>query len=244
MNLPAEEAIAVPARGHDEPVAPLWHSGFMLVVFMVLPMLPYMETLRRGAIHLRSGSHLFKVWTFSIGLGLELVLWLLVYLGLFLQGTKVVTLAGETWHDLSGAARDIGYGLFTAFAGMIVMGLVLYFGHAPRPHNEEITPRTLAEIILFFLLLLSGAVMEELIFRGYFLMQMTHYLDNRLAANCIQALIFATCHGIGDGFAGLLSKMSLGLLFGVVAMRRGSLAPTMVAHVLINTVAGIAILVK
>ena len=242
MNLPVEETIAVSGSGRDEPVAPLWHSGLMFIAFMLLPMLPHLGILRRGAAHLHPGGPLFKVWAFSIGLGLELVLWLLVYLGLFLQDTKVSTLVGETWHNLSQAIRDIGYGMFVAFVGMIVMGLILYFGHAPSSHNEDIVPRTLAEIILFFLLMLSAAVMEELIFRGYFLMQITHYLDNRLAANCIQALIFATAHGISGGFAGLLSKMSIGLLFGVIAVRRRSLMPTMVAHALINTVEAVAII--
>jgi membrane protease YdiL (CAAX protease family) len=146
---------------------------------------------------------------------------------------------------------DLGWGLLTALGAFITLNIVAIFLAATRLPTTSNT-RDLADarhtVVLVFAAVgvLVAPVVEELFFRGVLLRS----FRSRWApapAIAAQALVFGMYHisvTYGAGNVGLvLSIGALGAVFGVVAHQLRRLAPGMVAHAIVNTVAFIYILV-
>lgn len=99
---------------------------------------------------------------------------------------------------------------------------------------------TLRENSSFQWLSFPGAGHEETQFRGYLLQQIVSLTQNTGAAIVIQAVIFVFIHGSGQGMSGYLTRFAFGVAFGLVAVFRKSLWPSITAHALINLMAFLA----
>ena len=78
-------------------------------------------------------------------------------------------------------------------------------------------------------IVLAAPLAEELLFRGYLLSTLQHWLAPRVA-NVVTALAFGAVHGLEY----LLPIGALGLLFGWLRQRHGSMAPSILAHLVHN----------
>ncbi|HWG20803.1 MAG TPA: CPBP family intramembrane glutamic endopeptidase [Terracidiphilus sp.] len=119
--------------------------------------------------------------------------------------------------------------------GLLVASIVL---EALFPGGErDIGPRLAKTDIDHFLLLLGyviASIGEEIQFRGYFLQQLAVYTRSTGAAVALQAVFFVFAHGSGQGLSGYLTRFAIGIAFGLAAVHRKSLWPSMTAHLLIN----------
>jgi len=77
------------------------------------------------------------------------------------------------------------------------------------------------------------------VFRGYFQQQFEAWTRSPSIALLLQAALFAVSHGY-QGARACAKIAVFGVLFGLVALWRGSLRPGMIAHALTDIVGGIA----
>jgi membrane protease YdiL (CAAX protease family) len=85
---------------------------------------------------------------------------------------------------------------------------------------------------------LSAGFCEEVVFRGYFQIQLRALSGHAVPAIVGQAVIFGIAHGY-QGIRNVTVITGLGVLFGLLAHWRRSLAPGIAAHAWTDIVAGL-----
>jgi CAAX protease family protein len=129
----------------------------------------------------------------------------------------------------------IGVWLFPAlWAGLALLDTLLrVLGVRPPsiPLPELAATGSAAHLILAILMVAVVAFAEEAIFRGYLMLRLQAVTGSPGAAVLLSAVIFAFGHGY-EGTAGLIAVGFMGIVFGVVYQRRGSLIAPMVMHFL------------
>lgn len=99
----------------------------------------------------------------------------------------------------------------------------------PLPAGLE--ARGPAELLLALLLVTVVAVSEETIFRGYLLLRFPTVLGNTASSVLFASVIFAIGHGY-EGSAGVVTVGTMGAIFALVYLWRGSLVAPIVMHFL------------
>ncbi len=87
------------------------------------------------------------------------------------------------------------------------------------------------EIILAFILVVTVALAEETIFRGYLMLRFEAVTGSPGAAAMLSAALFALGHGY-EGSAGMVTVVAMGLVFAVIYLWRGSLTAPIIMHFL------------
>lgn len=128
-----------------------------------------------------------------------------------------------------------------ATAGLLIIalfhGLALRWGLADSDFLVQLLPRSGRERGVFALLSLAAGSGEELAFRGYLIPVLSPLLGVAGAA-ALSSAVFGVVHA----YQGALGVVRTGLMGGVLAwglLASGSLWPAIVAHTLIDLVAGI-----
>ncbi len=88
-----------------------------------------------------------------------------------------------------------------------------------------------AQLLLAAVLVVIVALAEETIFRGYLMLRLTAITKSPAAAVLISAVIFSIGHGY-EGSAGVITVGTLGAVFAVVYLWRGSLVAPVTMHFL------------
>jgi membrane protease YdiL (CAAX protease family) len=103
-----------------------------------------------------------------------------------------------------------------------------------RAIHAALAPRTLADaLVSIFVIAVLPGLCEELVMRGVLLPSLARAWKGSLAVPiAITAVLFALMHFDGLRFA---FTLSLGLVFGWLRLATGSLWPSVVAHVSLNT---------
>jgi membrane protease YdiL (CAAX protease family) len=225
-------------------IAPRWHTGLMLLIFSVLPVVSAFrlkgEDHRAPPLFLSSNRELVYIAALVVEWGV----FALVYMGLFLQKTPLSVLIGKTREDKSDLKRDIALGIGGAVLVFCSTATLVYLFGPFDPHDIDIYPKTAVQFYFFFLMLVSGGFTEEVIFRGYFLKQLKYFFKSDSVSVLLQALLFAIAHGLDESVPGIFNKFLTGLLFGYIAYKTNRLMPTIVAHCGLNAAAAILIFVK
>lgn len=85
-------------------------------------------------------------------------------------------------------------------------------------------------LIMYFYACLLGPVLEELLYRGVILQGMKKY--NERFAIILSALIFGLMH---QNYQQFILAFLLGLVLAAVVLRSGSIVPSIVMHIIVNT---------
>lgn len=85
-------------------------------------------------------------------------------------------------------------------------------------------------IVMAVATVLIAPIVEEVIFRGLVLSRLKRVMPGWLSV-VLSALLFGVCHGQAVWMA---YAFALGLLFGVMTLRTGSIWPSLIAHVVFN----------
>lgn len=159
---------------------------------------------------------------------------------------------GSLKADLGFSARggDVGWGVVTAlgaYAALVAVALFVTATHLPTTSNTRDLVGERRTVVLVFAAVgvVVAPIVEELFFRGVLL----RAFRSRFApapAIALQAIVFGSFHvsiAYGWGNVGLVLSISvLGAAFGVAAHQTRRLAPGMLAHAIVNTVAFLAVL--
>jgi uncharacterized protein len=146
--------------------------------------------------------------------------------------------AGIGWTGTH-AVREIwiGVGLFVPlFVGAQTLETTLRSAglSAPSSPAPNLVPvPDLTELLLAVALVAVVAVSEEVIFRGYILLRLSHLLRGRMGPLVLSAVIFSIGHGY-EGAAGVVTVGVVGLTLALVYSWRRSLVAPMVMHFLFD----------
>jgi uncharacterized protein len=148
---------------------------------------------------------------------------------------------GETWAQLGWRFRNSwqetlwGIALFLpVFFGALVLDNILRQAGLSAPGTplpKFFQVQGPGEIVLAFILVVTVAVIEETIFRGYLLLRFKAFKMSNLGAALLSAVIFSLGHGY-EGASGVVTVGAIGFAFAWVYLWRGSLVAPMVMHFL------------
>jgi membrane protease YdiL (CAAX protease family) len=134
------------------------------------------------------------------------------------------------WKDVA-----LGVGLFIPmFFGAGILDQILRsvgFSAPATPMPSFLAAKGGAEIILAAVLVVVVALAEETIFRGYMLLRFQGLKLLPVWAALLSAFIFSLGHGY-EGSSGVVTVGTMGLVFALVYLWRGSLVAPIVMHFL------------
>src|SRR6266540_3021255 len=140
--------------------------------------------------------------------------------------------------------RDLGRGLLLA-AAVGAVGLGVYVAAVELGVNRSVVPvPPLGHWWTIPVLLLGAArsgLLEEVIVCGYLLRRLDQLGWSKGRALWASALLRGAYH-LYQGYGGFVGNVVLGLFFGRVYQRRGRTTPLVIAHFLIDAVAGLGYL--
>jgi membrane protease YdiL (CAAX protease family) len=173
---------------------------------------------------------------YAMLIGAEWLLFRAVTSGLASQGLDWRALVGRArpGRDLAG---DVLLGVLLC-AGWVSAVAVVRSASARPAAGPSLLPESALETALWIVLALSAGFCEEIAFRGYFQRQFEALTGRRGAAVAMQAVLFGVAHAY-QGLPSALAIAGYGVLFGALALWRGSLRPGMVAHALTDLVLGL-----
>lgn len=234
-----------PVPPKNQLIAPVWHTVLLVLIILAnsyFASARLSSNIQRGRILLYLST---MVW--------QVILFGLVWIGLWLRKTKLRDLIGGRWNSVEAFFLDIAIaaGFWVASAIVLVglkfaLGLAdLNVGHATEQAKQafgSITPKTGAELAVFLLLTLFAGVVEEVIFRGYLQRQIGAITGNVYAGLAISAVLFGAAHGY-QGTRYMILIAVYGAMFGILVLLRKSLRPGMMAHAWQDALSGITVYV-
>jgi membrane protease YdiL (CAAX protease family) len=128
----------------------------------------------------------------------------------------------------------IGVSMIPLVFGVVVAILALVLVYAPQLHNVARNPledmvRTRADAAVFaVVVMIAGGVREE-VQRGFIVHRFGQYLGGGMLGVLVYSLVFGLGH-YEQGYDAALATASLGLLWGFVYLRRGSIVAPVVSH--------------
>jgi membrane protease YdiL (CAAX protease family) len=130
--------------------------------------------------------------------------------------------------------REMALGVVLFFPMLLLTSgldrVLRWLGLSSFPPPPGLQPAaTFSQILLAIVLVAVVAVAEEVIFRGYILRRLGAVTRRPWLAVMLGAMIFAVGHGY-EGQAGVITVGFMGLLFGIVAVSRGSLGAPITMH--------------
>ena len=158
------------------------------------------------------------------------------------------------WRERSAATLGleprtvVGTGWGLVGAGLVGIGLWIVRMRARRDpdalertlerlrHLERMLPHTIRERNHFYLVSLTAGICEELLYRGYMLWYLGHWLDT-IPAVAVASLIFGVGHAY-QGWKGIITTGLVGAVMAIVYLGSGSLWPAMALHAVIDMHAG------
>ncbi len=212
-------------------LAPAWHTRLLVALLLVAPLAGLL--LAPNSSPPRQGSVLAYLPSVLVSFGLA------AYVArLGLPSSILKALVGKTWSSPCHAFADVA---LASAVSMLVLtldaALALALGAPESLTGRAFLPSTTADRAAWLLLAGAAGVGEELVYRGYLQQQLSRSCRSRILGLLLQALLFGIAHGEQGGAA--VARVTLyGLLFGSLALLRGSLLPGILAHVAIDLYAG------
>lgn len=141
--------------------------------------------------------------------------------------------------DTSRPTRDLGWGAgLAALVGGTGLGLYLLAYHLGS--NLTVVPSTLPAVWWRIPVLVASAaqnaLLEEVLVAGYLLHRLRQLGWSDRPALVVSSVLRGSYH-LYQGLGGFVGNIAMGVLFGRLYQRYGRVAPLVVAHALIDTVA-------
>jgi uncharacterized protein len=221
--------------GRPRGIAPLWHT-LLSLAFVLSPTHLWLWAVESLGVNLQ-----IKPLRYTISIGIQCLFVLFVAIGLHIRGCDLRRLLGRTWTKFPYFRQDVMTAVLFSISTMVVgVSLYLLAGSPMLEHRpSRVLPYSLVDLMAWIPLAISTGIVEELIFRGYFLQQAVAYTRRMDAAVCIQAVLFSLYHGYDQTLVGFVQKFMLGLLFGFLTKYKG-LIPAMISHSIFDLTAGVA----
>jgi uncharacterized protein len=235
------EPLAAPATPVPPPLAPLeqeyrpvarYLHTFLIVLLMCAVGVMSMLSFKSGRAPAGPMALYIPtiIWLWSLAL--------LVYAGVRRHGLRVRDVFGNTWRSFDDLLMDLAVAAGFWVAAMTVLYAVsrvlMYLLKQPTPKTiptelQALAPQGALGFALWLVLSISAGICEEFVFRGYLQRQFTALARNAGAGIVLSALVFSVGHLYEGGVKAIVIGI-FGILLGVLAHARRSLAPGMIAH--------------
>jgi len=211
---------------------PLADSVFLALLFVAVPAmaLAQLSMLRHAEV-----DRLPAYWG-SIG-----TLWLLGtaswLVGSRIDGIAAIGLVALPPHELLGWSAGLTTACFLVILGFRELAKTV--GASERPLLRQLLPKSRREKRVFALLCVAAGVGEETAYRGYSVPVLAG-LMGLPGAVAVTSGVFGILHG----YQGVLGMLRTAMMGGILAMGfvlSGSLWPAIVAHTLVDLIAGIVL---
>lgn len=219
-------------RSPSQPIAPVWHTGALIVGFVGLGLLVWAAAHAATHVEPREQSSILKPQLYLVAILFEWASVGFVWLGIRKRIT-IRELVGGRWPNAESVLQDVMLGLgFWALWEVIfrTLDVLLHFGppllQTPNVHG-------VVQNLLEVAFALSCGICEEIVFRGYLQTQISVLSGSVVTGICAQAVVFACCHlDLGLPLAGMTGLMAV--LLGLLTTSRRSLRPGMIGHALLD----------
>jgi CAAX protease family protein len=236
-------APAWPVR--TRPLAPWWHTILLIVIILGVSFLSFFQS-KAPAF---AGDHNLKRYLFTIVW--EWVLALLAWWGLRMRRTPLREVLGIRRPALRDWFLDLGIALVFWIMAILILAAVatiLRLFHLIQPQKVvmALAPQTLPQVLVWFVLCITAGVVEEFVFRGYFLQQFSSLrftqnpVNNLWIAVLLSSLLFGAGHGY-EGIGAMIAITIYGAMFCILTIRRQSLRAGMIAHAWHDSFTGIVL---
>jgi uncharacterized protein len=172
----------------------------------------------------------------------EFVVLAIVVVGVRIRGSSLQAIFGQRWRSLRQLLTDLGFGLLLLLASTVVA--TIFGSHQSEGSGEHsisyLLPQTWDEILMWVALSITAGVCEEVLYRGYLQRQIMALTCSVPAGIVLSAVAFGAAHAYqGLQRASVIAVSAL--LFGVLAQKRGTVRPGMIAHGLQDAIAPLLI---
>jgi membrane protease YdiL (CAAX protease family) len=212
-------------------IASLWHTSIVLFgLFGLALAVARSEALPLVGVYGKGAGY---VW-------IIVFVWAIVAFICFgLRGTILRDLIGGNWAKPMAIVRDAALSLaFLVVIFVVSQGLANLLQAEPNETIRNLIPRSSAQVFLFLALTLTAGFCEEVIYRGYLQRQFAALTHSAAGGIILQALAFGAGHTY-QGWRFVLIISVVGAMFGLLARRRRSLRPGMIAHFLQDGIGGL-----
>jgi membrane protease YdiL (CAAX protease family) len=169
--------------------------------------------------------------------------------GLALAALGLWVANAREWAGLGLVLHD-GWGLRGVVVGMLVMGFAIVRQRRGALADDDalarlrgrmsrlelMLPHSREELSLFFKLSFTAGICEELLYRGYLIWYLSHWLSFYPAA-ALASLLFGIGH-VYQGWRGVITTGFVGAFLAAVYLITGSLYAGMVMHALMDAHSG------
>jgi uncharacterized protein len=211
-------------------------SGWAILLFMIIGLSVTAILMRTVfALGLLARPDMTEVLT-RLMPGLEAAVFAAVSCGMLVAYGVMSRIDRRPWrdHGLGGSRALVRFGQ-GALSGAVLMSLLvgaLVLTHAMKTGSSGIPARSLiGPGLQWAAMFLPAAFVEEMIFRGYPFFRLARAISPTWAA-IVMSLLFGLAHqpNGGEGLAGILLTVVIGLVFNLAAWRTGSLWWSFGAH--------------
>lgn len=194
--------------------------------------------------HAALATHHVREYLFT--LAWEWLLAAAVLWGVSLRGLSVRNLLGAWGNDRRAWLGDAGAAIVFWVVSTVVLslaGTLLRLAHLKLPEGTitALAPANIGQLLLFLVLSLSAGFCEELLFRGYFQQQFSSMAYGQVWVGVVaSSLLFGFAH-LYEGAAGVISITLFGAMFSLLAIKRRSLRPGILAHAWHDALSGVVL---
>ncbi len=209
-------------------LAPWWHTVLLIAVLLFASL--------NGTRGHHPPAAQSKLPQYLWGMTWEWVLLAITWLGIR-KRIKLRELVGGRWASTEDFLLDVVYAGAFWVCALVVLGLGAKLMNLDQAGKIEgmrkqlgfLTPGTKLELAVWFCMSATAGFCEEIIFRGYLQRQFAAITSSVCAGIVLSAIVFGASHGY-EGVARMVLIGIYGLMFGLLAWRRKSLRPGMIAH--------------
>jgi membrane protease YdiL (CAAX protease family) len=221
------------------PVA--WDHALAIVLTVVFPLRASLYGYRRLRVAAETDVPRLRLWLYRQAMVLQ---WSLVIATLALWAWQarpwvVLGLGLRITGGLIGVTVGVGIGVVFALrsrAGALADPEALARLRGRMSHIERMIPRSAQEASWFTALAVTAGICEELLYRGYLIWYLGHWLA-LLPAAFVASVIFGLGH-LYQGPRGVATTTAAGAFLAMVYLITGSLYAGMVIHALMDLYAG------
>lgn len=194
------------------------------------------------AAKLRAGTGPSLIVVYSRAAIFEWLIVAFVVVGVRRHGGSLRELIGGSWGRARDFWRDVLVALVFWIIALVCLGALRFALHANRGAEAVrfVAPQSKVEMISWVFVSLTAGFCEETIFRGYLQRQFLAWLSKPSLGILLSAVVFGLIHAYQGGKQAFIIGV-FGALFGILAYRRCSLRPGMIAHAWNDTIFGLAL---
>jgi membrane protease YdiL (CAAX protease family) len=223
------------SNGTPEPSIPAWPMAILVATIAACSIASYFQ---HGLPNLHLPGLNVRLSGYVTVIAQEWLMFLVIWLAFNRRNLPLSSLVGTRWRSPKTFFQDLGFAIALTVITIPIVNVIIYFLNTHTNATVlALTPKSIPELIVWFVLAWSAAYAEELVFRGYLQRQFSTWTHSAIAGILLQGI----CFGLAHGFYGkaMLAIMVHGSLLGFLAQWRKSLLPGMLAHGIQDTLGGV-----